>query len=183
MSLRMMFVLALWLIMAAGRGAAAAVADSNGVQTFSANISSNACTITGLDVLHNWGDMPKSLLLSTSDGGILKSYSDVITVSNCPDSATAVSVTFLYKAVPGLAFFGDVENEGAARGIMARLSQPGSFALPYGEGQSVDFPLVKGGVDITVNIDLLRMYRDTIPDAAVTSGTGKFDATMVLSVS
>ncbi|EAM2795121.1 type 1 fimbrial protein [Salmonella enterica subsp. enterica serovar Bareilly] len=160
------------------------LADTQGTQTFTANINESTCVITGYDINHDFGEITKQDLLAKGDWVSLKTYSeDKISVTGCSAGDTAVNVSTMYDEVPGMGMYGWVNNKGTAKGLGVKLIRDEASGDGFGlGGVGYDFPLVNGAVEIPVGIELARVAKSIVPDADVAVGTAKFNATIAVTV-
>ncbi|EGK6862597.1 hypothetical protein IO679_004728 [Salmonella enterica subsp. enterica serovar Glostrup] len=172
------FILAGMIVVGVSLVSTSALADTQGTQTFTANISSSTCVITGLNINHDFGSITKQELLAKSDWGEIKHYSDKLSVTGCPASDTTVNIAASYDALPNMGVYGWANNHGSAKGLTVKFFR-GDVANPLAPGSNgYDYPLVNGAVDIPIEMSIARVARSITPDADVAAGTVAFDATI-----
>ncbi|EBS9007117.1 hypothetical protein CF455_24665 [Salmonella enterica] len=158
-----------------------AFADTTGMQTFTANVTANTCTIDNLNKTVDLGEIGFASFGTAIGSGwhVAPGYgvNETFKVTNCPSTLTKVSVVPTFATGVGSDM---VKNAGTASNMVIWFNKridntsPASAEV-WKNGESKEFELVAGGGDIPVNGILLQSTNDKIPGTLDFQMTFAFD--------
>ncbi|ECL1760768.1 type 1 fimbrial protein [Salmonella enterica] len=152
-----------------------ALADTQGTQTFTANIAANTCTLNNLDRVFNF-----NLIGSTNPGKYKTWTADTaeIKVTGCDSSVTELKVTPTYTH-----YFNAIQNQGTlGSNLYAELLNSIDNPTPPVVGSGSTGPVWSSGsektVDITNGEATMKYYVDVISSVDSKKLTGTLESTV-----
>ncbi|EKE6401881.1 type 1 fimbrial protein [Salmonella enterica] len=141
-----------------------AFADITGTQTFTANVTADTCTITGLNQTRDLGSFPRGLFESKpwSKSSV---YTNDFNISNCPATFTKVKVTPTYTASDKYSWV--VENAGTAKGVHLNTQTIAPDPDKWYNGTTKEFTLDKGAAVVPLNFMIERNGDDVVSDGTL----------------
>ncbi|HBJ6378811.1 TPA: type 1 fimbrial protein [Salmonella enterica subsp. enterica serovar Eastbourne] len=140
-----------------------AFAATTGTQTFTANVTADTCTITGLNQTRDLGNLLKSQFATAWASS--SNYSNDFNVANCPTTFTKVKVTPTYTASKQYAWV--VENAGTAKGVHLNTQTKASDPDMWQNGTAKEFALNNGAAVVPLNFKIERNNTDAVSDGTL----------------